>query len=239
MLLILVAKAKFLLFGAAPLAPTIRSYFLSLNMALVNCYGMSESSGAHTLSDFQNFDAFDLNFMKSAGKGFSGVDTMLHNMDKDGNGEICFKGRHVFMGYLKNEEATRETIDENRYLHSGDVGKFDKNGNLTITGRIKELLITAGGENVAPVLIEDEIKKELGFVSNVMVVGDQKKYLSAIITLKHDLDKEGKLKDELAPEVIKELGVKTVKEAKKDADFMKKVQEGINRANSRLVEQRH
>ena len=63
------------------------------------------------------------------------------------------------MGYFKDEESTRNTIDKDRWLHSGDVGKLDKNGNLTITGRIKELIITAGGENVAPVLIENEVKK--------------------------------------------------------------------------------
>jgi long-chain-fatty-acid--CoA ligase ACSBG len=63
------------------------------------------------------------------------------------------------MGYFKNEEATRTTIDEHGFLHSGDVGRLDKNGNLAITGRIKELIITAGGENVAPVLIENILKE--------------------------------------------------------------------------------
>lgn len=68
------------------------------------------------------------------------------------------KKKNRFMGYYKNEKSTKETIDENGYLHSGDLGRIDKNGNLYITGRSKELLITAGGENVAPVLIEEQIK---------------------------------------------------------------------------------
>jgi long-chain-fatty-acid--CoA ligase ACSBG len=71
------------------------------------------------------------------------------------------------------------------------VGRLDARGNLSITGRIKELLITAGGENVAPVLIENEVKLELPFLSNVMVVGDAKKYLAAVLTLKYEVNKNG------------------------------------------------
>merc|ERR1719450_1127988 len=87
------------------------------------------------------------------------------------------------MGYMRNEDATKETIDKDGYLHSGDIGAIDS-GLLKITGRIKELIITAGGENVAPVPIEDAIKKHLPAVSNVMVVGDKRKFLSCIVTLK-------------------------------------------------------
>lgn len=89
-----------------------------------------------------------------------------------------------------------------RFLHSGDVGKLDKRGNLKITGRIKELIITAGGENVAPVLIENEIKEELKFVSNCMVIGDQKKFLAVLLTFKHKMDKDGAILNDLADEVI-------------------------------------
>ena len=155
------------------MAPSTREYFLSLNILLHNAYGMSESSGATTISKPLNFDAFDLNFLKSAGNTEAGMELKIHNPDKDGNGEICYRGRHIFMGYYKNEKATKETIDEEGFLHSGDIGMLDKKGNLTITGRIKELLITAGGENVAPVLIENWIKEELPFISNCVVIGDQ------------------------------------------------------------------
>jgi len=95
--------------------------------------------------------------------------------DKEGDGEICYRGRNIFMGYIKDESNTRNTIDENGFLHSGDVGKLDKFGNLCITGRLKEILITAGGENIAPVLIENEIKTALPLLSYAVVVGDQKK----------------------------------------------------------------
>jgi len=76
------------------------------------------------------------------------------------------------MGYFKDELSTRNTVDENGFLHSGDIGHLDKWGNLCITGRLKELLITAGGENIAPVLIENEIKLVLPFLSYIVVVGD-------------------------------------------------------------------
>lgn len=88
------------------------------------------------------------------------------------------------MGYFKDDVATKSTIDEEGFLHSGDLGRLDKRGNLIITGRLKELIITAGGENIAPVLIENDIKRNMKFVSNCMVIGDKRKYLTVLLTLK-------------------------------------------------------
>lgn len=88
------------------------------------------------------------------------------------------------MGYFKDDAATKSTIDEEGFLHSGDLGRLDKRGNLIITGRLKELIITAGGENIAPVLIENDIKRNMKFVSNCMVIGDKRKYLTVLLTLK-------------------------------------------------------
>ena len=88
------------------------------------------------------------------------------------------------MGYYKNEKETRETVDSKGFVHSGDVGVVAANKTLSITGRIKELLITAGGENVAPVLIENEINTALPLLSQVVVIGDKKKYLSCLLVLK-------------------------------------------------------
>jgi long-chain-fatty-acid--CoA ligase ACSBG len=88
------------------------------------------------------------------------------------------------MGYFKDDAATKSTIDEEGFLHSGDLGRLDKKGNLIITGRLKELIITAGGENIAPVLIENDIKRNMKFISNCMVIGDKRKYLTVLLTLK-------------------------------------------------------
>lgn len=96
--------------------------------------------------------------------------------------------KNIMMGYLKNEQATKETIDNQGYLRSGDLGKIDNRGFLYITGRIKELIITAGGENVAPLIIEDHFKEFCPPCSNIMVIGENQKFLCALITFKVDLD---------------------------------------------------
>lgn len=88
------------------------------------------------------------------------------------------------MGYYKNAEETMKSIDNDGFLHSGDMGKLTAEGILFITGRVKELIITAGGENIPPILIENEIKNILPFISNVMAVGDMKKFLTCLISLK-------------------------------------------------------
>ena len=89
------------------------------------------------------------------------------------------------MGYLNNVAKTEETFNSDGWLHTGDIAKIDVDGFLFITGRLKELIITAGGENVAPIPIEDRIKAELpDIVSNCMLVGDKKKYLVVLVTLK-------------------------------------------------------
>jgi long-chain-fatty-acid--CoA ligase ACSBG len=92
------------------------------------------------------------------------------------------------MGYLKNEEATKDCIDENGYFKTGDQGRIDKGGYLKITGRIKELIITAGGENVAPVPIEDNFKEACPACSNIMLIGENRRFMAALITLKVDID---------------------------------------------------
>lgn len=121
-------------------------------MFLVNIYGMSETSGPLTgYSISQPKNGIDL---KSAGAILEGSELMISNPDTEGVGEICIRGRSRFMGYFKNELETKRAIDKKGYLHSGDLGKIDDKNVLYITGRIKELIITAGGENIAPINIE-------------------------------------------------------------------------------------
>lgn len=93
------------------------------------------------------------------------------------------------MGYLKDEQKTAETLTEDGWIKTGDIGYMDADNNLYISGRLKELIITAGGENIPPAHIEALIKKELPCLSNVVVIGDHKKYLTALFTLKVRLRK--------------------------------------------------
>jgi len=149
-------KCEIFIFSAAPLKESTRLFFLHLNFYLYNIYGMSELSGPQTISNPKAFKEFhSIEALKEAGEVFPGLELRIANPDAEGNGEICLRGRNTFMGYYKNEKETRETVDSKGFVHSGDVGVVGQNKTLSITGRIKELLITAGGENVAPVLIEN------------------------------------------------------------------------------------
>nr|XP_020022125.1 long-chain-fatty-acid--CoA ligase ACSBG2-like [Castor canadensis] len=183
--------------GAAPLTQETSEFFLSVDIPIGEFYGMSETSGPHTFSCKDDYKVL------SCGKILSGCKNMLYQQNKDGIGEVCVWGRHVFMGYLEREEATVEVIDEEGWLHSGDLGRMDSQGFLYITGRIKEILITAGGENVPPIPIETLVKEKIPIVSNALLVGDRAKFLSMLLTLKCETDQmSGEPLDKLSPEAI-------------------------------------
>ncbi|XP_053318195.1 long-chain-fatty-acid--CoA ligase ACSBG2 isoform X2 [Spea bombifrons] len=219
--------------GAAPITKDTIEFFLSLNIPVYELYGMSESSGPHTIS---LPDAFRIT---SCGKVISGCQTKIYQPDGEGAGEILFWGRHVFMGYLNMEEKTKESLDEKGWLHSGDIGKHDDKGFLFITGRIKELIITAGGENIPPVPIEDAVKEHVPIISNAMLIGDKKKFLSMLLTLKCNINADtGDPEDELTPEAIEfclKLGSKATRVSDiiggKEKAVYAAIQEGINTVN--------
>lgn len=221
---------------AAPIDPETQKYFLSLGMPINSIYGLSETTGPQT------FIAPSPGWFKigSIGHSLPGTDTLIFNENSEGEGEICFRGRNVFMGYLCDDKATQEAIDPQGFLHTGDLGRLDKEGFLFLTGRAKELLITAGGENVAPVLIESIIRQEVPIVSNCMVVGDGKKFLSVLICLQTTIDKDNNPTQILAPEVlrmIEPLGSKsqTTFEAADDPEVNRMIQSGLERANKRAI----
>ncbi|KAM8874891.1 long-chain-fatty-acid--CoA ligase ACSBG2 [Spinachia spinachia] len=219
--------------GAAPITKDTLEFFLSLDIPLYELYGMSESTGPHTISVAEAFK------LTSCGKEIPGCKTKLHNPDEEGNGELCFWGRHVFMGYLNMPDKTEEALDAEGWLHSGDLGKHDQNGFLFITGRIKELIITAGGENIPPVPIEDAVKEAVPLISNAMLIGDKRKFLSMLLTLKCQLNAEsGEPEDELTPEAIelcRKLGSNATRVSEiaggQDKAIHGAIQEGINRVN--------
>ncbi|XP_077416310.1 long-chain-fatty-acid--CoA ligase ACSBG2-like isoform X2 [Vanacampus margaritifer] len=228
-------RCRILFTGSAPISKETLEYFMSLNLPLMELYGMSESSGPHTVSNNDDFH------ISSCGKVMAGCKVKLDQQDKEGNGEICFWGRNVFMGYLNMGGKTAEALDQDGWLHSGDIGKFQRDF-LFITGRIKELLITAGGENVAPVPIEDAVKAEMPIISNVMLIGDRKKFLSMFVTLKCVADEEGKPTDRLSPEAVaicRNLGVGATKVSEiignKEPAVYQAIQEGVERYNAKAV----
>ncbi|XP_014480935.1 PREDICTED: very long-chain-fatty-acid--CoA ligase bubblegum [Dinoponera quadriceps] len=230
-------KCRFFISAAAPISIDIKNYFLSLDMPVMEVFGMSECGGPHTITDPKNYT------FRGVGITLNGVYTKLDNIDEHGEGEICIAGRHVFMGYLNAPEKTAETKDKDGWLHSGDLGKLDSKGNLYVTGRIKELIITSGGENIASNNIEHAILSELPALSNALLVGDKRKYLIVLVTLKCDMDTEtGAPLDTLNPDVVnwaKSIGsqAKTITDVISSHDplIYGEIDKAIKRANEHAI----
>ncbi|KAM4826153.1 long-chain-fatty-acid--CoA ligase ACSBG1 [Thomomys bottae] len=228
------AKCQKNFYGAAPMTAETLHFFLGLNIPLYAGYGLTESAGPHFMSSPYNYRLY------SSGKLVPGCRVKLVNQDAEGVGEICLWGRTIFMGYLNMEDKTREAIDAEGWLHTGDAGRLDDDGFLYITGRIKELIITAGGENVAPVPIEEAVKTELPIISNAMLIGDQRKFLSMLLTLKCTVDPDTleptDLLTDKAVEFCQRVGSKasTVSEivGQRDPAVYQAIQEGIGRVNA-------
>ncbi|MEM6787037.1 MAG: long-chain fatty acid--CoA ligase [Myxococcota bacterium] len=163
-------EARVCVSGAAPISAEIIKFFAGLDLVIREVYGQSEDTGP------TSFNVPGRTKFGSVGPAFPGVEVKIAEDD-----EILVKGPNVFMGYFKNPEATAETLVDG-YLHSGDLGKFDDQGFLHITGRKKDLIITAGGKNIAPKNIESSLKDHL-LVGEAVVVGDRRKYLIALISL--------------------------------------------------------
>jgi long-chain acyl-CoA synthetase len=168
--------------GAAPINPDILRFFDAAGGLVLEGWGMTETSTAATVA---RPDAFKFG---KVGRAFNGCEIKIAD-----DGEILVRGPNVFQGYYKNEEATRETIDEDGWLHTGDIGELDADGYLSITGRKKDIIITAGGKNITPANLEAEIKQS-PYVSQCVVIGDRRPYLVALITL--DMEEVGKLSQE-------------------------------------------
>ena len=156
--------------GAAPINPDILYLFQSIGIPLYEGYGMTENTAVATV----NFPGESKN--GSVGKTLVGTEIKISD-----DGEILLKGEHVMKGYYKNEQSTDETI-VGGWLHTGDVGNIDANGFLTITGRKKEIYVSSGGKNIAPLVIEETVKS-IPVVSQCFLIGDARKYCSALITL--------------------------------------------------------
>jgi long-chain acyl-CoA synthetase len=156
--------------GAAPINPEILRFFDAAGVLVLEGWGMTETSTAATISTPDDFK------VGTIGKPFPGCEVRIAD-----DGEILVKGPNVFQGYYKNEEATRETIVDG-WLHTGDIGEIDDEGFIKITGRKKDIIITAGGKNITPANLENEMKQH-SLVSQCVVVGDRKPYLVALVTL--------------------------------------------------------
>ena len=156
--------------GAAPIAPEILEFFYACGVPVMEGYGMTETSTVATGQTPEDFR------FGSIGKPLPGVEIKIAD-----DGEILLRGDNIFQGYYKNEEASKEALDDG-WLHTGDLGRIDEDGFVYISGRKKDIIITAGGKNITPANLENGIKQNQ-YVSQCVVVGDRRPYLVALVTL--------------------------------------------------------
>jgi long-chain acyl-CoA synthetase len=159
--------------GAAPIAPELIKWFRAVGVDLREVYGQTENSGLATAMPVQR--------IKLGTVGVARPDTEVRISPE---GEILLRGPHVFLGYYRNPEKTGQTVVDG-WLHTGDVGVLDEDGFLTITDRMKDIIITAGGKNITPSAIENQLKFS-PFISDAVVIGDRRKYLSCLVMIDHE-----------------------------------------------------
>lgn len=170
--LIGIHRARFLVTGAAPISPDLVKWYLALGLPMLEVWGMTETCGAST--------GVPASRMKPGSIGPAAEFNEVRIAE--GTGEILVRGPNVFKGYLNQPEKTAETIDADGWLHTGDVGTMDADGYFRITDRMKDIIITAGGKNVTPSELENELKFS-PYITDAVVIGDKRAYLTAIIMI--------------------------------------------------------
>src|SRR4051794_1003692 len=159
--------------GAAPIAPEILEFFYACGVPVMEGYGMTETSTSATVNTPEAYR------FGSVGKPMAGVEAKIAE-----DGELLLRGPNIFKSYYKNEDATQSTLIDG-WLHTGDLGRIDDDGFVYITGRKKDIIITAGGKNITPANLENGLKQNR-WISQAVVVGDRRPYLVALITLDPD-----------------------------------------------------
>ena len=221
--------------AAAPMNPEVHKWFHAIHIDVTEIYGMTEDTGPATIGIPNHAIDYVKNMFKS---GSVPIPEVLNPIGKVGiplagtevkvleDGELCIKGKHVASGYYKLEEETKETFDNDGWLHTGDLAEIDENGYVKIVGRKKEIIITSGGKNIAPVEIEDYVKPHT-LVGQICVVGDGKKFLSALIVLDGDGGAE---------KWAEENGVEyNISDMSKNSKVVDAIQEQIDEANSKVA----
>jgi long-chain acyl-CoA synthetase len=209
--------------GGAPLGDRLGHFFRGIGVTVYEGYGLTETTAAASVN---HDDALRIG---TVGRPLPGVEFAIAD-----DGEVLIRGGIVMRGYWRNEDATKEAIDSEGWFHTGDIGELDNDGFLKITGRKKEILVTAGGKNVAPAVLEDRLRAHR-LVSQCIVVGDQRPFIGALITLDEEalpawLQSKGKPAGQTAeqvredPELLAEIdaAVKDANKAVSQAEAIKK-----------------
>jgi long-chain acyl-CoA synthetase len=207
-------RARVLVSGGAPVSPEILKFFHGMGLELREVYGQTEDCGPTTIHQADDIT------IGTVGKPIPGIQVKIAE-----DGEILVKGPNVFQGYFKNPKLTAETLEDG-WLHSGDVGEFDERGNLKITDRKKDIIITSGGKNITPQHIENELKFS-PYISDAVIIGDRRKFLTALIMM----DEENVMKyaqDERIP-------FTTYKSLTQTPEIVKLIQKEVEQVNRKLA----
>jgi long-chain acyl-CoA synthetase len=197
--------------GGAPLGARLGHFFRGIGLPIYEGYGLTETTAGATCN---RPDAMKVG---TVGRPIPGVTVKIAD-----DGEILLKGDNVFLGYYNNKDATTEALDGG-WFHTGDIGELDKDGYLRITGRKKELIVTAGGKNVAPAVLEDRLRAN-PLISQCIVVGDQKPFIACLVTIDEEAFPDWKAKNGKSEDA-------TVADLADDDDLRAAVQAAIDEAN--------
>jgi long-chain acyl-CoA synthetase len=200
--------------GAAPISHNILKYFQSIGIPIREGYGMTETTGITHMSDESNFK------LGTVGKALPETEVRIAE-----DGEILVRHKGIFKGYYRDEETTREALQDG-WMHTGDVGEIDEEGFLKITDRKKDLIITAGGKNIAPQYIENLLKFS-PYINDAVVIGDKRKFISAIIVI----DEENVVKYAQDHKVQ----FTTFASLTRTEEVVKLIQEEVNKVNAQLA----
>ena len=205
-------RVQFAVSGGAALGERLGHFFRGVGITILEGYGMTELTAAATVNRPSR------NKIGTVGLPIPGATVKIAD-----DGEILVRGPMAFPGYWQNEAATKELIDDGGWVHTGDIGSLDDEGFLQITGRKKELIVTAGGKNVSPAVLEDRLRAH-ALVSQCMVVGDNRPYVAALVTIDEEMlphwkQQHGKPADA------------TVADLKDDPDLLAEIQDAVDDAN--------
>ncbi|WP_311377019.1 AMP-dependent synthetase/ligase [Actinobaculum massiliense] len=205
-------KLTYAISGGAPLSARLAHFFRGAGITILEGYGTTETTAPTAVNQPNRMR------VGSVGPAYPGTRVV-----EAPDGEILAKGDHIFAGYLNNDEATKESFTDDGWYRTGDIGKIDADGYIWITGRKKQLIVTAGGKNVSPAVLEDRLRSH-PLISEVVIVGDKKPFIAALVTLDRDM----------LPVWLKNkgLGNMTLAQAATDPQVIAAIDRAIKRANS-------
>jgi long-chain acyl-CoA synthetase len=210
------SRVRDVLSGAAPIAPQVLEWLWAIGVPVREVYGQTENTAMAT-----NVRRGDVR-IGSVGPALPGVELRLAD-----DGEILTRSAGNFLGYWRNDAATAEVLDAEGWLHTGDVGVLDADGFLTITDRKKDILVTAGGKNIAPSEIENRLKVS-PFIREALVIGDRRKYVTALIGIEPDTVADWAARRQLSFTTYRDLSTKP--------EVVELVREAVDAVNAELAQ---